>query len=123
MLVWALMEDVRGTNRGIYIAGTSTQNQRVERLWRDVFRAVTHMFYYTFQSMEEAGILDRNNDIHLFVLQFIFLPRINRALESFTSAWNLHPIRTERNRTPMRIWSNGMIDHRNCDLNAVADVQ
>ena len=72
--------------------------------------------------MEEAGILDRNNDIHLFVLQFIFLPRINRALESFTSASNLHPIRIERNWTPMRIWGNGMIDHRNRDLNAVADV-
>ena len=36
VLVWALMEDVRGTNRGSYIAGTSTQNQRIERLWRDV---------------------------------------------------------------------------------------
>ena len=122
VLVWALMEDVRGTNRGSYIAGTSTQNQQIERLWRDVFRAVTHMFYYTFQSMEEAGILDRNNDIHLFTLQFIFLPRINRALESFTSAWNFHPVRTERNWTPMRMWSNGMIDHRNRDLNSVAIV-
>ena len=66
------------------------------------------MFYYTFQSMEEAGILDRNNDLHLFVLHYIFLPRINRAIESFdATAWNQHPIRTERDLTPMRIWSKG----------------
>ena len=51
VLVWALMEEVRGPNRGSYIVGSSTQNQRIERLWRDVFCAVTHMFYYTFQSM------------------------------------------------------------------------
>ena len=102
--------------------GSPTQNQRIERLWRDVFRAVTHMFYHTFQSMEEAGILDRKNDLHLFVLHFIFLPRINRAIEIFNStAWNQHPIRKERNLTPMRIWTNG-IDQRNRDLNVVVDV-
>ena len=26
--------------------------------------------FYTFQSMQEAVILDRNNDLHLFVLHF-----------------------------------------------------
>ena len=43
--------------------GTSTQNQRIKRLWRDVFRVVSHIFYYTFQSMEEAGILESCNTL------------------------------------------------------------
>ena len=70
VVVWELMEERRGSNRGSYLVGSSTQNQRIERLWRDVFRTVAHIFYYTFQSMEEAGILDRNNNLHLFCLQF-----------------------------------------------------
>ena len=124
VVVWELMEERRGSNRGSYLVGSSTQNQRIERLWRDVFRTVAHIFYYTFQSMEEAGhtILDRNNNLHLFCLHFIFLLRINRALESFVEAWNLHPIRTERNWSPVQMWTNGMIDLRNQSLTAVADV-
>jgi len=58
----------------------------------------------------------------LFALHFTFLPRINRALGSFVDAWNLHPIRTEHNWTPEQIWINGMIDLRNRQLPAVADV-
>ena len=122
VVVWELMEERRGSNRGSYLVGSSTQNQRIERLWRDVFRTVAHIFYYTFQSMEEAGIVDRNNNIHLFCLDFIFLPRINRVLESFVEAWNLHPIRTERNWSPVQMWTNGMIDLRNQSLTAVAHV-
>ena len=49
--VWELMEERRGRNRGSYLVGSSTQNQRIERLWRDVFCVVTHIFYYTFQSI------------------------------------------------------------------------
>ena len=44
----------------------------------------------------------------LFVLHCVFLPRINRALDSFASAWNQHPLRTERMWSPRKIWMNGM---------------
>ena len=120
--VWELMEERRGPNRGSYLTGTSTQNQRIERLWRDVFRVVTHIFYYTFQSMEESGLLERSNSLHLFALHYIFLPRINRVVDSFVEAWNHHPVRTEHNWTPEQMWMNGMIDLRNNQLTAVADV-
>ena len=86
------------TQHSSYIVRSSTKNQHIERFCGDVFFAGTHVFYYTFQSMEEAGILDRNNYLHLLVLHFIFLPRIYRGIDSFnTTAWNQHPIRTERN--------------------------
>ena len=122
-LVWQHMLARRGENRGSALVGSSTQNQRIERLWRDLFRCVCSTFYYTFIAMEEAGILDRNNTLHLFILHYIYLPRVNVAIDSFTRAWNRHPMRTERNWSPERMWTNGMIDITNRNLSAVADVR
>ena len=36
-----------------HVAGASTHNQRIERLWRDTFRCVCHSFYSLFYEMEE----------------------------------------------------------------------
>ena len=55
MLVWEAMEELRGEHRGSYITGSSTRNQRIERLWRDVWVYVCYQFYYTFQSLDEEG--------------------------------------------------------------------
>lgn len=120
--VWQVMEERQGQERGSYLVGSSTRNQRIERLWRDVFQTVTHIFYYTFQSMEESGVFISEDPLHKFVLHCVFLPRINRALESFANAWNEHPLRTEQNWSPIRIWTNGMLDVANHNTRAAVDV-
>jgi hypothetical protein len=53
--------------------------------------------------MEMAGLLDITNPLHMFVLHFVYLPRINAQIDSFADAWNKHPIRRERNWTPEQI--------------------
>lgn len=122
VLVWAHMEALRGMNRGSAIRGTSTANQRIERLWRDVFRAVCVNYYYLFHAMEMNGVLDRNNNIHMIALHSIFLPRINHSIRSFTGAWNDHPLRTEHNWSPNRLWLNGNINSRNRSLSTVQNI-
>ena len=72
--------------------------------------------------MEDNGLLNMENPIHKSALHYVFLPRINRAITSFVTAWNNHPIRTEHNWSPQRISSDGMVDVRNCTLTAVPDV-
>ena len=72
--------------------------------------------------MKESGLLKIDNPLHKVALHYVYLPRLNRALSSFVSAWNNHPLRTENNWSPERIWVNEMMDLRNHQLMAVADI-
>ena len=53
--IWERMTELRGENRSNYVAGSSVHNQRIERLWRDVWNYVSHEFYYGFQAMDDQG--------------------------------------------------------------------
>ena len=97
--VWRFMIEQHGTVSSV-ITGSSTHNERIERLWRDVYRCVASIFYDIFSSLENEGKLNAGNEIDLYCLHFVFLPRINSALHSFIESWNNHPISTENNKTP-----------------------
>eukprot|EP00111_Clytia_hemisphaerica_P011752 TCONS_00034514-protein len=99
-----------GVNQKPFITGRSVHNQRIERLWVDVKVYVASLFIDLFRTMEADALLDPDDELHLFCLHYIFIPRINKLLDEFVTSWNNHPLRTEQNLTPNQLWTYGFFE-------------
>lgn len=91
------------------ITVSSVHNQRIERLWRDVFRCVLTVFYQLFYYLEERGVLDPVSDTDLYCLHLVYLQKINEALKAFANGWNHHAVTTEHFMTPIQLLAVGTL--------------
>ena len=106
------MLEHRGVDRQSVIVGSSVHNQRIERLWRDMHRCITVLYF-----MESQGSLDPVNERDLYALHFVFY--INQSLCAFQEGWNHHGIRTEHHRTPYELFTFGALQLQQSGLAAL----
>ncbi len=83
VLVAQHMIEKRGAERHSMITASSVHNQHIERLWRDMHKSITILFYKLFYFLEHHSLLDHLNERHLWALQYVFVPRINCCSKNY----------------------------------------
>lgn len=107
----------------IIITGPSNRNQRIERTWRDCNRSVVRLFSRIFKFMEDKDrCLELGNPIHMYCLQSVYLPRIQKTLAEWIEAWNNHPMHGCGNSTPLQTRETGFLKRFHSNSRAVRDV-
>ena len=106
--VWQYMLEQHRSESAVLV-GASTHNQRIERMWRDVYRCIGVLYADLFREMEDDGTLCCLNEVDLYCLHAVFLPRINNAIDSFVECWNNHALSTSHNLTPNQLFIEGAL--------------
>lgn len=73
--------------------------------------------------MEEQHIVDVSNELHMQVLHFVFLPRMQLNLDRLTETLKRRPLQTENNRTLLQLWVSGKHLDPECDPQAEVHVK
>ena len=74
--IWRDMICARGEECKPVLVGKSIHNQRIERHNRALNEQVTSVFRSEFYQLEGEGVLDINNDLDIFCLHLVYIPKI-----------------------------------------------
>ena len=62
--------------------------------------------FTNFNHLESLGYLDPLSDTDLFSLHYVYVPRINQALDGFVRGWNHHTISGQGKSPAQMFWMN-----------------
>ena len=92
------------------ITGSSTHNECRECLWRSVSSTFREIFQQLLECMEE---LDPLNNVDIFCLHWVYLPRINLCLQQFIESWNNHSLSSDHKQIPNQLFVQGILMQQN----------
>ena len=77
-------------------------------MWRDGRRCIASTYADTFRNLESEDLLDPINEVDLYCLHYIFLPRNNKSISEFQESWNHHALSSEGTMTPYQLYFEGV---------------
>ena len=77
--------------------GKSTKNERIEKYWKHLRESTLDYYIDLFKMMQESGVLDVQDEIHVEALRFCFSSLIQRSLNKARTEWNEHRIQKQAN--------------------------
>ena len=75
---------------------SSTHNQRIERLWREIGAAFARSWRAFFHRLESLHGLQRSDPHHLWLLRVLFQEELQKECDDFVRIWHVHEMRGSR---------------------------
>ena len=100
----------------------SAKSDKGSFLWLAICNKNLLSFKNVFLYLELMGLLIRSNDIDLYALHYVYMPRINTALTQFVDTFNNHGLSSEHGLTPHQLWISGILQHHSSNYSGVRGI-
>lgn len=67
-------------------------------------------------------MLDIDNELHLWALHYVYIPRSNRSLTAFSNEWNENRLKTVKHESSLQIFVMGCLAQQRQPTTAMQDI-